>query len=225
MYARSSLCPGSASGNLSDCLSSHCKGCGFFVGAEQQIEHSGYDRKTDDKAKYIHVSCKETADLIDGKGYAICKQALVADCKPCPLSTVHFPLNSADGCKARCAQKVECQETVCCKRSKALAQISPDLRSVFCNFFEVGADEDIAAYTNPLVLPGMYATASAPKMDWEWSMVQYEEALASSRPTSEETVQEARDELEKSVVAHVADDVKVSIKGRTVEMIIIKKMV
>ena len=93
------------------------------------------------------------------------------------------------------------------------------------NFFEVGADEDIAAYTNPLVLPGMYETASAPKMDWEWSMVQYEEALASSRPTSEETVQEARDELEKSVVAHVADDVKVSIKGRTVEMIIIKKMV
>ena len=92
------------------------------------------------------------------------------------------------------------------------------------NFFEVGADEDVAAYTNPLVLPGMYETASAPKMDWEWSMVQYEEALASSRPGNGETVQEARDELEKSVVAHVADDVKVSIKGRVVEMIIIKKM-
>ncbi len=92
------------------------------------------------------------------------------------------------------------------------------------NFFEVGADEDIAAYTNPLVLPGMYETASAPKMDWEWSMVQYEEALASTRPGNGETVQEARDELEKSVVAHVADDVKVSIKGRVVEMIIIKKM-
>jgi hypothetical protein len=92
------------------------------------------------------------------------------------------------------------------------------------NFFEVGADEDVAAYTNPLVLPGMYETASAPKMDWEWSMVQYEEALASSRPGNGETVQEARDELEKSVVAHVADDVKVNIKGRVVEMIIIKRM-
>ena len=92
------------------------------------------------------------------------------------------------------------------------------------NFFEVGADEDIAAYTNPLVLPGMYETSSTPRLDWEWSMVQYEEALASSKPASEEKVQEARDELEKSVVAHVADDVKVSIKGRTVEMIIIKKM-
>jgi len=92
------------------------------------------------------------------------------------------------------------------------------------NFFEVGADEDVVAYTNPLVLPGMYETAAAPKMDWEWSMVQYEEALASTRQENGETVQEARDELEKSVVAHVADDVKVSIKGRIVEMIIYKKM-
>lgn len=92
------------------------------------------------------------------------------------------------------------------------------------NFFEVGADEDVVAYTNPLVLPGMYETAAAPKMDWEWSMVQYEEALASTRQENRETVQEAWDELEKSVVAHVADDVKVSIKGRVVEMIIYKKM-
>jgi len=92
------------------------------------------------------------------------------------------------------------------------------------NFFEVGADEDIAAYTNPLVLPGMYETAAAPKMDWEWSMVQYQEALTSYEPGKEETVREARDELEKSVVAHVADDVKVGIKGRTVELTIIKKM-
>ena len=93
------------------------------------------------------------------------------------------------------------------------------------NFFEVGADEDVIAYTNPLVLPGMYEQTSAPTMDWEWSMVQYEEALAACKPEREEIVREARDELEKSVVAHVADDVKVGIKGRTVEMTIIKKMV
>ena len=56
-------------------------------------------------------------------------------------------------------------------------------------------------------------------------MVQYQEALTSYNPEKEETVREARDELEKSVVAHVADDVKVGIKGRIVEMTIIKKMV
>ena len=93
------------------------------------------------------------------------------------------------------------------------------------NFFEIGADEDVALFTNPLVLPGMYEQTSMPTMDWEWSMVQYEEALACYKPEKEETVLEARDELEKSVVAHVADDIKVGIKGRTVEMTIIKKMV
>ena len=92
------------------------------------------------------------------------------------------------------------------------------------NFFEVGADEDIAMFSNPLVLPGMYEHTSVPTLDWEWSMVEYQEALDSYRTEKQESVQEARDELEKSVVAHVADDVKVGIKGRTVEMTIIKKM-
>jgi hypothetical protein len=92
------------------------------------------------------------------------------------------------------------------------------------NFFEIGADEDVAAFANPLVLPGMYEHTTSPTMDWEWSMVQYEEALAAYKPEKEETAQQARDELEKSVVAHVADDIKVGIKGRTVEMTILKKM-
>ena len=92
------------------------------------------------------------------------------------------------------------------------------------NFFEIGADEDVATFANPLVLPGMYEHTTAPTMDWEWSMIQYEEALAAYKPEKEETVQQARDELEKSVVAHVADDIKVGIKGRTIEMIILKKM-
>ena len=92
------------------------------------------------------------------------------------------------------------------------------------NFFEIGADEDVATFANPLVLPGMYEHTTAPTMDWEWSMVQYEEALAACKPEKEEAVQQARDELEKSVVAHVADDIKVGIKGRTIEMTILKKM-
>ena len=35
---------------------------------------------------------------------------------------------------------------------------------------------------------------------------------------------DAWDELEKSVVKHVADDIKVSIRGREAEMIIMKKL-
>ena len=92
------------------------------------------------------------------------------------------------------------------------------------DFFDRGADEDVVAITSPLILPGMYEESSLPTMDWEWSMMRYEEALAPSVQRQEKEALEAWDELEKSVVARVADDVKVSIRGRTVEMTLEKKM-
>ena len=91
------------------------------------------------------------------------------------------------------------------------------------DFFERGADEDIAAHTSPLLMPGMYEHSSTPTRDWEWSMTQYERALSSAVDRKDENALKAWDELEKSVVAHVADDVKVSIRNQVVEMTIIKK--
>ena len=92
------------------------------------------------------------------------------------------------------------------------------------DFFERGADEDIASLASPLILPEMYEGSSSHALDWEWSMIQYERALAPYVKRSDKAALEAWDELEKSVVAHVADDVKVSIKGDTVEMILVKKL-
>lgn len=92
------------------------------------------------------------------------------------------------------------------------------------DFFDRGADEDVASVSSPLMLPGMYEYSSTPALDWEWSMMRYEDALSDQVRRQDVKAQEAWDELEKSVVAKVADDVKVSIRGRTVEMTIIKKM-
>jgi hypothetical protein len=55
-------------------------------------------------------------------------------------------------------------------------------------------------------------------------MVDYRNQLRQYREKNGEGGQEAWDELEKSVVSRVADDVKVSILGRTVEMTIVKRM-
>ncbi len=85
------------------------------------------------------------------------------------------------------------------------------------NFFEQ-ADGTQSSY---MYHPTMLETAGA--LDWEWSMVAYQQEL-SRYLDEDEGSREVWDELEKSVVTHVADDVKVSIKGRCVEMIIIKKM-
>jgi hypothetical protein len=66
----------------------------------------------------------------------------------------------------------------------------------------------------------------APQMygNYTWSMEDYRDQLRLFREKKEGDNQEAWDELEKSVVAKVADNVKVSIHGRTVEMIITKSM-
>ena len=92
------------------------------------------------------------------------------------------------------------------------------------DFFDRGADEDVAVFSNPLFLPGTLEHSTTPTLDWEWSMTAYEDALSDRVRQNDAAAKEAWDELEKSVVAHVADDVKVAIRGRIVEMMLIKKM-
>ena len=89
-------------------------------------------------------------------------------------------------------------------------------------FFDWGIDEDITS--NSLFLPDMYEHTSSPMLDWEWSMRQYETALSARVAKDEPGAQEAWDELEKSVVKKVADDVKVYIRRGTAEMVILKKL-
>ena len=91
------------------------------------------------------------------------------------------------------------------------------------DFFDWSSDEDLDAVSNPLLLPDMFDSTS-PTLDWEWSMIRYENALSARVEQNEAGAKEAWDELEKSVVKHVADDVKVSIRSGIVEMIIYKKL-
>ncbi len=92
------------------------------------------------------------------------------------------------------------------------------------DFFDWGSDADLSAYSSPLLLPDAFEQSSSPMLDWEWSMSRYERALSTQMEQGNQTVKEAWDELEKSVVSHVADDVKVAIRSGTVEMIILKKL-
>ena len=92
------------------------------------------------------------------------------------------------------------------------------------DFFDWGSDEDLATYTSPLLLPDAFEYTSSPSLDWEWSMSRYENALSSRLELDAKDVREAWDELEKSVVAHVADEVKVRISGVDVEMTVFKQL-
>ena len=66
----------------------------------------------------------------------------------------------------------------------------------------------------------------APQMfeSYTWSMEDYRDQLRQRHELDQRSSQEEWDELERSVVANLADDVKVSIRGRNVEMTIIKNL-
>ncbi len=57
-----------------------------------------------------------------------------------------------------------------------------------------------------------------------WTLSVYQRELQQELDRNAPGAAESWDELEKSVVAHLADDVKVSIRGSDVEMTIIKKL-
>ena len=56
-----------------------------------------------------------------------------------------------------------------------------------------------------------------------WSLDDYREQVRKAMGEDGEGAAEAWDELEKSVISHVADDIKVSIAGRDAEMVIFKR--
>ena len=92
------------------------------------------------------------------------------------------------------------------------------------DFFERNA-EDGAVAPSPLLLSNPQEMSSTPTLDWDWSMTEYQNEINSRVRQQDEDAIRIWDELEKSVVTHVADEIKVSIRGELTEMIILKKLV
>ncbi len=84
------------------------------------------------------------------------------------------------------------------------------------SFFEVSGGV-------PMLTAGFSGGSPKSFESCSWSMDDYRDQLRQYRESKDRN--EAWDELEKSVVGRVADNVKVSIRGKTVEMTVIKKMV
>lgn len=103
-------------------------------------------------------------------------------------------------------------------------EASKTLMGRLAEFFFRDADEGIANFNNPLLASGTRSGAALPVSDWEWSLAVSRNNLTSKVAEKDAVALEAWDELEKSVVTHVADDVKVFIKGGGTEVVLIKKM-
>ena len=92
------------------------------------------------------------------------------------------------------------------------------------DFFFRGVNDEIAAYNTSVLGAGAASNGFKPVTDWEWSLLRYQDTLSALKEQAPEAA-DAWDELEKSVVSNVADNVQVSIKGFETEMIISKKLV
>ena len=83
----------------------------------------------------------------------------------------------------------------------------------------------IRAFFEPIEGTPVYfdtAVSTSPQ-EIGWSMNTYQKQLEQMVSEKREGAAEAWDELEKSVIAHVADEVRISIHGYDVEMIVFKK--
>ena len=83
-------------------------------------------------------------------------------------------------------------------------------------FFEPMPIEETPAYLADAIV------TTGKDGDITWSLDAYRERLKNGKDA--DGVQEEWDELEKSVVSHIADDIQVSIRGYDVELTIIKKL-
>jgi len=116
------------------------------------------------------------------------------------------------------------REQLLAASSSGRNELAKGLMGRIRDFFDWGSDEYLGTMTSSLMLPDIYEHSSSPALDMEWSMVRYESALSGRIAQNDAAAIEAWDELEKSVVKHVADDVKVSIRNGVVEMTILKKL-
>ena len=90
------------------------------------------------------------------------------------------------------------------------------------DMFDREGDSDVAPFTAPMLLNTGFDTPTSPALDYEWSLSRYRQELQPLVGQNEREAVEAWDELEKSVVTHVANEIKVFIRGDQVEMVLYK---
>ncbi len=70
---------------------------------------------------------------------------------------------------------------------------------------------------------GMVDVSSAQAADYQWSLAAYKDSVEEAKGDSV-AAGAAWDELEKSIIANIADDVRVSVKGSSMELTVEKKI-
>ena len=130
------------------------------------------------------------------------------------------------------AKKRELIETSSQKKNAASKGFMGKVRDLFENGL-YSVDESAAiqnAYGGQVMYASMgmtdiNASSNMNAIVYQWSLERYRESIDETREANQEAAEEAWDELEKSIVANIADDVRVAVSGNSVELVIEKRMV
>ena len=97
---------------LSNLLGVNLQSGALLVRTEEQINEADDQKECYYSADTESTGGDQRTDLIYTQGYHICQTALISDSDPEPSGIVHLTLDRTHSCEARCAQQVECQESI-----------------------------------------------------------------------------------------------------------------
>ena len=126
------------------------------------------------------------------------------------------------------AMRAELLKVATSGKNEAARGVMGKIRDRFNGALSPETDEVVGDYyTQGLILPPEYMAADPTSYSMTagimtWSMQKYRESVKSEKPDSEKA-KEKWDELEKSIVANLADEVRIGISKDKVEMTVYKK--
>ena len=190
--------------------------------ALQEIDKLGTYAGLDDKEKLrVRLLSEEALGIVDAIAGDFEAEFWIEeekrDCK------IHLLANT----KMNMAKKEELVSISSKGRNEAARGFMGKIRDIIENGFYNYREVENLSYEyggGPIMYASMGMMSSNPinlnSIGYGWSLNKYRERLGEE---DNQAAKEAWDELEKSIVANLADDVKVSITGNEVELIIEKK--
>ncbi len=192
----------------SDIILVSSRGAGMEAAFEEVDKVSVYKQLSHKNNLYLHLLAEEMMALVRAIAGEVSGEFWIEDEKN--VFELHL--------KVRALMNSSTREKLISTSTSGKNEAARGFMGKLRSFFEY-------AEGDPVFEDGLLFGCEAPAFDnMVWSMKDYREQLRQYREENRKGAQEAWDELEKSVVSKVADNVKVSIKGSEAELTIIKRM-
>lgn len=205
---------------ITDKIMVYSEGAGIDKALLEAEKFASYEKLSDEDGLYIRLLSEEMMGMVRGITGGFEGQFWLesddGECRICLRADAYIDRKKKKKLIALSASG----------RNESSVGIMEMIRNVIVNAINDpdSVDELQNDYDDSSVMYGMMgarADGSIDAMDFEWSLLQYRNMVEQEK--AHKKVDEAWDELEKSIVGNIADDVRVGVRGDIVEMTIVKR--